>query len=131
MDTVRAMRSAIPILCATAIFVFACGCGSGDGSAPAGNTGAAGSAPVAAGPRDPARNLEQLLSGGTSGLVAVSVRCPSADPPRHYPFRCRLTARKGRHGEVVSGEVKVIGVYRPTSTYAFELTYGPSGSGGR
>jgi len=106
------------------------GCGSGagegsrDGSAPA---QAKASKLLAAGPSDPGENLERLLADSTPKLADVSVECPTSRRPGSYPFSCRLAGTV--RGHAVRGEVTVIGVYRPTRTYAYEVGYEPVESG--
>lgn len=110
-----------------AIAALAYGCGSDEISD---STATEGRHPVAAdgpsdevaGPKDPAENLERLLRRSAPELKRVSVECP----PRHgiFPFSCRLTASVD--AKIVEGNVTVIGVYRPTRTYAYELSYEPA-----
>lgn len=108
---------------------FCAGCGSGSDTAPpspAPGGAAADEGIQAAGPRDPAENLELLVARSSPELVGVTVKCPSSGPPARYPFRCTLEAAKG--SKRVGGSIEVVGVYPPTRTYAYELTYQPSGS---
>jgi|GEM_PF-2716001 len=108
------------------------GCGGEDrqadsGRTPVGQPGIASDpagAPV--GPRDIGRNLEELISDSSPDLADISVTCPARESLSGYPFHCDLVAADGRAGTPVSGEVSVIGVYQPTGTYAFEITYGPA-----
>jgi hypothetical protein len=120
---------------AAAALALVVGCGSGDDQVSSGRSVASsdlavGSTVQPTGPSDPGSNLEQLLARSTPELVGVSVSCPSSERPHRYPFSCSLTAEERSSAEPVSGQVKVIGIYRPTRTYAFEVTYGPDESAG-
>ena len=126
------MRRFTLLLGAAVVLTCAGGCGSGGDQTSSDQSVssdlAASPAIQAAGPSDPGTNLEQLLSRSTPELVDVSVSCPSSERLHHYPFNCRLVAKDRKRAGRVSGEVTVIGIYRPTRTYAFEVTYGPAGA---
>jgi len=83
----------------------------------------------ATGPEDPGANLEKLVRAGTPELKELRVACPRAARTPRYPFECRLTALDRDTCVNVAGRVTVFGVYAPTRTYAFELSFRPqSGS---
>jgi hypothetical protein len=116
---------------AVGMSVLPLGCGSGDETGYANGSGsastpAANSALRAVGPSDPAENLKQLLAVSTPTLHDVSVHCSMSRRPERYPFSCRLDGAT-KSGSV-RGKVMVIGIYPPTQTYAYELTYGPTDS---
>src|SRR4051794_7571706 len=104
------------------------GCGSGDENASTGG----GEPPSAlatnpalrvVGPSNPAENLERLLAVSTPELGDIAVDCPTPKRPHSYPFSCRLDG--AIRGGAVSGEVTVLGIYGPTRTYAYEVSYEP------
>jgi hypothetical protein len=92
-------------------------------SATSPRTGALDTTVPAAGPRDPAANLRNLVVGSTPELRHVQVVCPSLTNPPRYPFYCSLDAEDRVNRAAVSGGIRVVGVYPPTRSYAFELTY--------
>ncbi len=76
----------------------------------------------AKGPADIDANLKLLIAAHVPYMKDFQSHC--AARPR-YPFNCKFTATDTRNGESkdVKGTITVTGVYRPTRTYAFELSF--------
>jgi hypothetical protein len=87
------------------------------------------------GPRDVAANLAWLAAQNQPQLTHFEAACPKEPTPPVYPVKCRIaaidtskpskrTVPDGEHRRV-AGYVTIDGVYPPTRTYAYTLTYGP------
>jgi len=80
---------------------------------------------VPTGPRDPAANLELLVSQSAPELHNLQVICPQVGEPPNYPFECKFTGDDHRRQTGVAGTIAVYGVYKPTRTYVYETNYRP------
>ncbi len=76
----------------------------------------------AKGPADIDANLKGLVAESAPYMKNFESHCPARP---FYPFHCKFTATDTRNGESkdVSGTVTVTGVYTPTRTYTFELSF--------
>lgn len=117
-----------------AAVVSLAGCGSDEGSGSGAATKAApppGEGIVTtiapSGPGDAGTNLQLLVKESNPELDSVQVSCPPPESPPRYPFECELTAADREQGGSVEGVITVHGVYAPTKTYAFAMSYRPRG----
>jgi hypothetical protein len=87
------------------------------------------------GPRDIAANVAWLAAKNQPQLTHFAAACPKEPTPPVYPVKCRMTAidtsklnkrtvPDGKHRRV-AGFVTIDGVYPPTRTYAYTVTYQP------
>jgi hypothetical protein len=69
-------------------------------------------------------NLMALIGHDQHTLLRPRVACHSSTA---YPFVCRFSAvDTTRHQTMVTGTVKILGVYTLTHTYVYQLNYGAS-----
>ena len=90
---------------------------------------------TARGPSDIAANLAWLVAKDHPELKDFKADCPDEPTPPNFPVNCTMTAidtgrskssaNPGGARGPVSGRASVLGVYRPTRTYAYGLNYAP------